>query len=229
MVGGLCKTFLKCLIGQHTRLSRDHLTPELILHLITPACHLWHASLENSPLDDPFWAFYWPGGQALTRYILDNPGLFHGKTVLDLGSGCGSAAIAAALAGASKTVANDIHPVAEVAIEMNMEKNGVQVKPETYNYLMCQPTPSQNTPKFDIILMGDMFYDPDFTHLISKWLRSIHPDSMVLIGDPGRLPFRQHPLQSSLKCLHQYNLTKTSQLENNGLTQASIWLLHEPR
>ncbi|RUS83314.1 hypothetical protein EGW08_008936, partial [Elysia chlorotica] len=224
MKGAISKTFLRCLIGQHTRLSRDHLTPELVLHLLTPACHLWHANHENSPLDDPFWAFYWPGGQALTRYILDNPGLFQGKRVLDLGSGCGSAAIAATLAGASEAVANDIDPVAEVAVEMNMEKNGVKVKPETYNYLTCEPRLLRETKKFDIILIGDMFYDPDFTHLISQWLRSIHPDSMVLIGDPGRVPFNQHPMKSCLKLLHQYSLRKTSQLENNGLTEASIWL-----
>ena len=67
MAGGLSRSFLRCLIGQHTRLSRDHLTPEVVLHLITPACHLWKSGLDSSPLDDPFWAFYWPGGQALTR------------------------------------------------------------------------------------------------------------------------------------------------------------------
>ena len=110
-----------------------------------------------------------------------------------------------------------------------MEKNCVTVKPDTHNYLMPQPTPSQRTTDFDIILMGDMFYDPDFAQLITDWLTCLPRDSTVLIGDPGRLPFMQHPLKSRLKHLHQYSLSKTSQLENNGLTAASIWQFYDPR
>lgn len=54
-------------IKEHTALSRAHLTPEIELHLITPDCFLWSARGEQSPFQDPFWAFYWPGGQALSR------------------------------------------------------------------------------------------------------------------------------------------------------------------
>lgn len=46
----------------------------------------------------------------LCRYLLDNPEVCHGKTVLDLGSGCGASAIAAKLCGAAHVVANDIDP-----------------------------------------------------------------------------------------------------------------------
>ncbi|KAK6029430.1 hypothetical protein OSTOST_04461 [Ostertagia ostertagi] len=59
------------------------------------------------PFVDPYWAFYWPGGQAVTRYILDNSQLFLGANVLDFGCGCGSASIAASKAGAT-VIANDI-------------------------------------------------------------------------------------------------------------------------
>jgi len=55
------------LIKQHTVLSRDHLTPELAVHVIDGKCPLWKARPEDAPFPDPFWAFYWPGGQALTR------------------------------------------------------------------------------------------------------------------------------------------------------------------
>lgn len=50
-----------------TELSCEHLTPELKLHLITPACRLWTSPPSQSPFLDPFWAFYWPGGQAVSR------------------------------------------------------------------------------------------------------------------------------------------------------------------
>lgn len=58
--------------------------------------------------EDPFWGFYWPGGQAVSRFIEENPGVVKGKEVLDIGSGCGASAIAAVKAGAKKTIANDI-------------------------------------------------------------------------------------------------------------------------
>lgn len=45
---------------------------------------------------------------SVCRYLLDNHAVCRGKTVLDLGSGCGASAIAAKLSGAAHVVANDI-------------------------------------------------------------------------------------------------------------------------
>lgn len=59
------------------------------------------------------------------RYILDNPEVVRGKTVLDVGSGCGVAALAAAHAGASLVCANDIDPLAAVAFLANAEACGL--------------------------------------------------------------------------------------------------------
>jgi len=44
------------------------------------------------------------------RYLLDNPDVVRGKSVLDLGSGCGATSIAAKMSGASRILANDIDP-----------------------------------------------------------------------------------------------------------------------
>lgn len=41
---------------------------------------------------------------------MDNPDVVRGKSVLDLGSGCGATAIAAKMSGASEILANDIDP-----------------------------------------------------------------------------------------------------------------------
>lgn len=214
----LSKSFLRALISQHTKLCTSHLTPELKLHLITPQCHLWKTSPDNCPFDDPFWAFYWPGGQALTRYILDNPKLFKNKRVLDIGSGCGSAAIASCLVGARRVVANDIDQVASVAIEMNMEKNGANIQISTDDFLHNPPN-----EQCDIVLFGDMFYDPDFSHLIFHWVKKLPYKTTVFVGDPGRLPFLNHPLKSALQNVARYELPITCQLENNGLTHADVW------
>lgn len=48
--------------------GQDSLTPELKLRLLTPKCRFWRERPELWPFHDPFWAIYWPGGQALSRY-----------------------------------------------------------------------------------------------------------------------------------------------------------------
>ncbi|VDM72919.1 unnamed protein product [Strongylus vulgaris] len=94
-------------ILRNTLISSESLTPEIRLRLITEQSSLWRSKPELCPFVDPFWAFYWPGGQAVTRYILDNVSLFYGANVLDFGCGCGSASIAASMVGAN-VIANDI-------------------------------------------------------------------------------------------------------------------------
>ncbi|MEU8261670.1 50S ribosomal protein L11 methyltransferase [Micromonospora sp. NPDC048999] len=60
----------------------------------------------------PFWANAWAGGQALARYVLDHPQVVAGRRVIDVASGSGLVAIAAAKAGAAEVTANDIAPYA---------------------------------------------------------------------------------------------------------------------
>ena len=60
------------LIESYTAISNQHLTPEIKLRLITRKCLVWNEPVtQNSPhpLGEPFWAFYWPGGQALSRCV----------------------------------------------------------------------------------------------------------------------------------------------------------------
>jgi hypothetical protein len=103
-------------IERHTKISREHLTPELQLHLLTPDCPLYTARATGLPrhFAEPFWSIYWPGGQALARYLLDEgPRFLRGLSaakVLDLGAGCGAAAIAAKIIGADDVLVNDIDP-----------------------------------------------------------------------------------------------------------------------
>lgn len=59
------------LIEGYTVISNQHMTPEIKLRLITRECKVWNQPVYNDtphPLGEPFWAFYWPGGQALSRY-----------------------------------------------------------------------------------------------------------------------------------------------------------------
>ena len=65
------------------------------------------------------------GGLALARYVLDHPEVVRDRTVLDLASGSGLVAIAAALAGAAEVTATEVDPLAVAAIGLNAAANGV--------------------------------------------------------------------------------------------------------
>ena len=80
----------------------------------------------------------------------------------------------------------------------------------------------------DVVLMGDMFYDPDFAHLIHRWLAQCSSGTTVLIGDPDRLPFISHPLKRYLQLVASYELPATCRLENNGLTHGKVWMYETP-
>ncbi len=106
------------LIAAGTRLAPVPLVPEIRLHLAGDPISLWQRTEEDSGrtgLDPPFWAFAWAAGQALARYLLDHADIVRSRDVIDIASGSGLVAIAAALAGAAEVTANDVDPYAVAA------------------------------------------------------------------------------------------------------------------
>ncbi|CAH0759790.1 unnamed protein product [Diatraea saccharalis] len=162
------------LIMKHTMCTRSHLTPELVLRLITPICPLWKATEDELPFKDPFWAFYWPGGQATARYILDNKTLVENHRIIDVGCGCGAGAIAAAKMNADYVLANDIDECATTASLINANLNKVSIETSVRNFI------GSDCRDFDTILIGDMFYDEDFASLLFDWLRGLSSDGKTV-------------------------------------------------
>src|SRR5580700_2582412 len=122
----------------NTRLIAPPLTPEIRLWLADEAVPIWKKTedeLGAMGLPPPFWAFAWAGGQALARYVLDHPDIVAGRDVLDVASGSGMVAIAAAKAGARRVTASDIDPYAAAAIALNGALNGVSVSVDTRDLL----------------------------------------------------------------------------------------------
>jgi predicted nicotinamide N-methyase len=110
-------------------LARPTLVPEIQLYLADDAIVL-RARLEaraGRRLAPPFRASAWVGGQALARYLLDHAEEVAGRRVLDVASGSGLVAIAAALVGAARVTANDIDQDALAAVTMNAQANNVPV------------------------------------------------------------------------------------------------------
>ena len=81
----------KTFILENTTLTAPPLVPEIRLHLATEVVPLWRRTeeeLEAEGVPPPYWAFAWAGGQALARYVLDNPDTVRGKSVLDFVRDC---------------------------------------------------------------------------------------------------------------------------------------------
>lgn len=190
--------------------------PEISLHLADEATALWQKTeddLDVIGLPPPFWAFAWAGGQALARYILDHPNLVAGKRVLDIGSGSGLVAIAAAKSGAVHVCANDIDEFAICAIALNARENGVSV--DVVPGDMCG-----RDDHFDVILAGDISYERDMAERLTSWLAHLSARGAdVLIGDPGRA-YLDH---DRLEPVATYDVPVNHSLEDAHMKPTRIW------
>ncbi|MEV6813826.1 50S ribosomal protein L11 methyltransferase [Micromonospora sp. NPDC051296] len=196
------------------RLVRLPFVPEIRLHLADDAIVL-RARLEArvGPGLTPFWANAWAGGQALARYVLDHPQVVAGRRVLDVASGSGLVAIAAAKAGAAEVTANDIDPYALAAVAMNTAANAVAVAAQDGDLL------DGDGGDADVILAGDVFYTPELAARMLGFLRrAAARDARFLVGDPsrGHLPNRWLKVQTS------YLVAGLGAAEDAELTKVSV-------
>jgi predicted nicotinamide N-methyase len=168
-------------IRANTILTTACHVPEIHLYLATEITPIWQATetwLAEHNLEPPFWAFAWPGGQALARHILDNPVLVAGKRVLDFAAGGGIAAIACAMAGAARVEAAEIDTLALAAISLNAAANDVPIA--RAHDVVGDPC------RWDLILCGDVCYEAPMTGHIMPWLTDMARTADVWIADPGR-------------------------------------------
>lgn len=210
----------RAFVVQNTTLQRPPHTPELALHLaseITPIWRMTEEALSEIGLPPPFWAFAWAGGQALARYLLDQPHEVAGKRVVDFAAGSGLVGIAAAKAGATRVLAADIDTFCEAAVALNAEANGVAVG-FTSDDLLDAPAPAWA----QVILAGDICYEKPLAARVMAWLTAAKArGARVLIGDPGRSYF---PREGLIK-LAEYQVPTTRELEDMEIKKTAVWTL----
>ena len=172
----------RAFVLEHTRLAPVPLVPELRVYRADAVTPVWFEVarlLDNDDSDVPFWCVPWAGGQALARYVLDHPELVRGRRVVDWACGGGLVALAAARAGA-KVWACDIDPFARVAAELNAEANGVTLE------IRIEDLVGRALPDVDVVLAGDVWYEPKPSARFRRWLRKLAADHTVLTADSGR-------------------------------------------
>ena len=210
------------IIRGSTRLSAVPLVPEIRLYQASEPMSVWQHTEQatgRTGLDPPFWAFAWAGGQALARYLLDHPEAVAGRPVIDIASGSGLVAIAAARAGAATVTAYDIDPLAAAAITVNAAANAVTVPAVCADVLSDDGLPAPGT---DLVLVADAFYERELAAQVLRFAeRSQARGAAVLAGDCGRadLP-RDHLIP-----LASYDVPGLAALEDADVKHTTIWAL----
>ena len=204
-------------IRAHTIPDTAPLVPEIVLYLATEITPLWQATedwLRERAIEPPFWAFAWPGGQALARHVLDNPAQVMGRRVLDFAAGCGIAAIACARMGAASVEAAEIDAFARAAIHLNAAHNGVRLTVPDRDIV-------GEACRWDLILCGDVCYEAPMTGHILPWLRGMAAEAEVWIADPGRawLP------ADGMDAFARYRVPVSLELEDRNEKEAVLYRL----
>jgi predicted nicotinamide N-methyase len=206
---------------RETRPLAPPLVAEMTLRIADASIPLWQRTEEDLGalgLPPPFWAFAWAGGQALARYLLDNPAVVAGRRVIDLGTGSGLIAIAAARAGATRVLAADIDRLALAAVAINARANGVAERIVTtiVDLLAAPPEPC------DVVLIGDLFYErPLADRVLAYATTAATAGAAVFAGDPKRSYF---PVARFVEVARS-GVPVSRDLEDADIKSTAVWRL----
>ncbi len=204
-------------VRDHTRPGRAPLVPEIVLHLASEITPIWQATedwLAARNVAPPFWAFAWPGGQALARHVLDAPAAVAGRRVLDFAAGGGIAAIACARAGAALVEAAEIDPLAIAAIGLNAAANHAAVATTLGDVVGA-------ACRWDMILCGDICYEAPMSGHILPWLRAMAAQCEVWLADPAR----GYQPRDGLARIGRYTVPTTRELEDRTQREVTLFRL----
>jgi predicted nicotinamide N-methyase len=219
------------LVRSATRWAAVPFVPEVTLLTAAEPFGLWDRTALDAP---PFWAFPWAGGQGLARYVLDHQETVAGRAVLDVASGSGLVAIAAAKAGARSVLAGDIDDNALAAVALNAAANAVPaVTPGRVDLAAdVPPAPGTLAPGIlgwsgahgapEVVLAADVFYQRDLAAMALRFLLAARrAGAEVLAADPGRafVP------REALTVLATYQVPVLTVLEDVPVKEVTVYRL----
>ena len=149
----------------------------------------------------------------MARFILDNGKLFRGRRVIDLGSGSGITAVAAAMAGARVTGVDIDPPAAELA-EMTAAANGATCE---FRHAGVADIGDDELGQYDIILAGDIFNAKEFAEgVISLARRGLGAGLKNYLADSGR----SHRPRNGVEVLRAMRVPVFREIE--GVTERDV-------
>ena len=164
------------------------------------------------------WPYLWECGVALGRWVLDHPNLVKDKLVYDLGTGQGTALIAAKKAGAKICIGVDCCVYAEFTLAANSDRNNVATM--AYIKDIFNAKIAENS----VILASDLVYGQSTSDDILECLAELGEHSTVIISVSGRTnpayevkhPKFHHVMNYDVPCF-------TSGLELTESMPVSLW------
>jgi predicted nicotinamide N-methyase len=136
-----------------------------------------------------------------------------GRRVVDVASGSGLVAIAAALAGASEVRALDVDGVAVVATRLNAAANHVRVAASVGDVVDLAAGPG------DLVVAGDVCYERAMAERMLTALRAARSAGAdVLIGDP----LRAYLPDSGLTVVARYDVDVDPELESAPIKHSVV-------
>ena len=205
-------------VRDQTKPGYAPLVPEIALHLASEITPIWQATeawLAEHNVDPPFWAFAWPGGQALARHVAGQPRMPRGPACARLRRRRRHRRASRPPWPARLRVeAAEIDPMARAAITLNAGANGVAVSLPDRDIV-------GDDCRWDLILCGDVCYEAPMTAHILPWLRRMARHAEVWLADPGRayLP------RDGLDAFASYRVATSLELEDRTERQVTLYRL----
>lgn len=208
----------RAFVLEHTRLAPVPFVPELRVYTAPAVNPVWFETArwlgdDNAPV--PFWCVPWAGGQALARYLLDHPDTVREKRVLDFACGGGIVAVAAARAGAH-VLAVDIDPLACVATELAANANEVTIATKTSDLV------GDRLPDIDIVLAGDVWYEPAPAARFRRWFERLARDGHVVITAEAGRGYGPGTRAPRVRELARYDVPTPFDLESVSMRRARV-------
>ena len=213
---------LAALLDREAPLGPAPLCPEIQVFQGRGLIAVWEAAerLAGCPLPAPFWAYPWPGGAALARVVLDSPERVRGRRVLDIGTGGGLAALAAARAGAAEVVANDMDPWALATARLAAARQRLRLI--TLEADVTEPGVDAELETYDVVLCADLHYERRTTPRLRALLeRARQSGAEVLVADAGRAYFDP----TGLTLLAEYDVAVPHDVEGVDTRRARVYAL----
>jgi predicted nicotinamide N-methyase len=144
-------------------------------HLISEADYVMDERL-------PYWADLWPSARVLAATLAREAGA--GRRLLEMGCGLGLATVGAMYAGFD-VLATDYYEDALHVTRSNAARNlGREPRVQLVNWREWP----DDLGYFDVVIAADVLYEKEYATLVAACIaRSLAPDGVAIIADPGRL------------------------------------------
>lgn len=134
----------------------------------------------------PYWADVWPSSIIMARHVAMLPA--NGRKLLELGSGAGLVATAAAIAGFDVTV-SDYYTDSLLFSRANVLRHtGTDPRAELLDWRALPAT----LPRYDVVVGSDVLYERPYGALVAETIaRTLRTDGVAYITDPGRIAVKE--------------------------------------